>query len=187
MRKSLWIIALAFAAIAAPTAHANTIACGSATCVTSAGGYVTEIEGLNIDATLYNVTFGATDDLTFATNGEASDAASDIASALGTQFIVSAATTLGNGNQFYCVDSGGGNCQLYLHNSVLPWQPSNPEPYLDSQANSMIATDGGGFYFAEFSPDVATPEPGTATLMLLGIGLVLAMRKRVATGLQQAP
>ena len=33
---------------------------------------------------------------------------------------------------------------------------------------------------------IATPEPGTASLMLLGIGLVFLMRKRIAQGLPQA-
>jgi hypothetical protein len=33
---------------------------------------------------------------------------------------------------------------------------------------------------------VAAPEPGTSALMLLGIGLVLMMRKRIARGLPQA-
>jgi hypothetical protein len=33
---------------------------------------------------------------------------------------------------------------------------------------------------------VATPEPGTLSLMLIGVGLVLVMRKRIAQGLPQA-
>jgi hypothetical protein len=37
----------------------------------------------------------------------------------------------------------------------------------------------------EFSP-LTTPEPGTVGLTMLGIGLVLVMRKRFARGLPQA-
>jgi hypothetical protein len=44
----------------------------------------------------------------------------------------------------------------------------------------------GTLTFAPGSGSVAVPEPGTSALMLLGIGLVLMMRKRLARGVQQA-
>ena len=45
---------------------------------------------------------------------------------------------------------------------------------------------GGNLSFNNTTPPVISPEPGTVTLMLVGMGLVLLMRKRIARGLSQA-
>jgi hypothetical protein len=188
MRKSLWMlpVVLLITALGSTSALADTIACGSATCITS-GGYVTGIEGLNIDGTLYDVTFGATDDLTFATNGEAGDAAADIATALGTMGIVSSGTIGSNGFQDYCVDRGGGYCTVYNHETPYPWFLS--AVFYSDYSADYNADHPPGFYFAEFAPAVATPEPGSLALTLTGVGLLglmVVMRKRKAPGLAQA-
>ena len=193
MRKSLWMIpvVLLFTALGSPSAHANTIACGSATCVTS-GGYVTEIVGLTIDGTLYNVTFGAYDDTTFATNGEAGDAASDIVAALGTEGIVGASFYL-TYYQFFGVDSGSGLLDLGQRYDVPPtsmWISGGTYPIATYDAIISSGDYGGGLFFAAFSPaSVSTPEPGTFMLTLTGVGLLglmVVMRKRKALGLAQA-
>jgi hypothetical protein len=44
--------------------------------------------------------------------------------------------------------------------------------------NSEAVEDEGGVLLFTTAP-ASTPEPGTVTLMLLGIGLVLVMRKRI--------
>lgn len=114
MRKSLWIIpvVLLLTALGSTTARADTIACGTATCVTT-GGFVTEIEGLNIDGTAYNVTFDTTDSspAPFDTNGEAGDASGAIIAALGGDEIVNA-SLYGGALQLIAVDAGGGSAYI---------------------------------------------------------------------------
>ncbi len=45
--------------------------------------------------------------------------------------------------------------------------------------STYVEDEGGTLVFGPSSGSTATPEPGTSTLMLLGIGLVLVMRKRL--------
>ena len=47
-------------------------------------------------------------------------------------------------------------------------------------------SEGGAIIFGPNSPPVGTPEPGTITLTLVGIGIVSVMRKRIARGLPQS-
>lgn len=42
---------------------------------------------------------------------------------------------------------------------------------------TVVEDEGGTLTFT--SPTASTPEPGTVTLMMVGIGLVLVMRKRI--------
>src|SRR5882762_2629830 len=44
----------------------------------------------------------------------------------------------------------------------------------------------GGYDVTSAGWTISTPEPGTAVLMLVGIGLVLVMQKRIVKGLPQA-
>jgi hypothetical protein len=145
---------------------------------------------LNIDGTLYNVTFGTTDSnpAPFDTNGDAGDAASDIASALGTYGIVSSATFAGGGEQYYCVDQGGGVCTLSFEPTI-----STYGWFYVGSSNTITGIYSyipfGGIFFTEFSPAVATPEPGDFMLTLTGVvllGLMVVMRKRVANRHPQA-
>lgn len=54
--------------------------------------------------------------------------------------------------------------------------PGAPGEVVD---NSEFVEDEGGSVVFTPSATVPTPEPGTVTLMLVGIGLVLVMRKRI--------
>jgi hypothetical protein len=138
------------------------------------------------------VTFGTTDSnpAPFDTNGEAGDAASDIASALGTYGIVSSASFHGVGLQFYCVDQGAGLCIFTNANNFTTtgWTIVDSVPI--ANFNNTIALDGGGgAWYTEFSPEVPTPEPGDLMLTLTGVvllGLMVVMRKRVANRHPQA-
>jgi hypothetical protein len=137
------------------------------------------------------VTFGTTDSnpSPFDTDGDGGDAASEIASALGTYGIVSSATFAGGGAQYYCVDLGSGVCTLlgnYTFSST-GWNVSGDPYYNKSVINSYIPF--GGIYYTEFSPEVTTPEPGDLMLTLTGVvllGLMVVMRKRVANRHPQA-
>jgi hypothetical protein len=142
---------------------------------------VTEIEGLNIDGNLYNVTFGTTDDTTFA-NGAAQDAGNDIAAALGN---VAISSSFSNGEQYYCVDAGGSVCFVYQFSNApigSTWTLAFPDT---SQDFTLRATFDPSFRWAEFSPAVATPEPSSLMLILPGmglLGLIVVRRKRKALG-----
>jgi hypothetical protein len=189
MRRSpVWMmpVVLLLTAMGSTAAHADTLECGATTC--SPGEYVTEIAGLKIDGSLYNVTFGDNPDTTFA-NGEAvaEDAAAQIAIALqlangGSYGIVSPTTNPSLGTQAYCVDQGGDICYITIDVPGLGWRPLTT----DSDTLEVFDTDfldSGGAYYAEFSPAVATPEPGTAMFTLAGlgmIGLLVVLRRRVA-------
>lgn len=171
MRIALVLLLFALLTLGSTAAHADTLVLS--------GGYVTEIAGLNIDGTVYNVTFGTTDDMTFATNGEASDAAMDIVAALGTNSIVSSATYNPPYDvQLFCVDTGGGQCQAgYQTPPGTAWTYAG----LIGGLNPASPAFGAGAYYAEFA--VSTPEPDTISLTLIGIGLfglLAVIRKRVA-------
>jgi hypothetical protein len=189
MRKSLWMIpvVLLFTALGSTTARADTIACGTATCITT-GGYVTEIEGLNIDGTAYNVTFDTTDSspAPFNTNGEAGDASGAIIAALGGDEIVNA-SLYGGVLQLIAVDAGGGSAYIDYLSSGGGWA-ENIGVYSIARNFTPYVPDGG-LYFADFSTAAtATPEPGTLLLTLTGVGLLglmVVMRKRKALGLAQ--
>jgi hypothetical protein len=186
-------VVLLFTALGSSAAHANSILlCGGST-VCSSGGYVTEIEGLSINGTLYNVTFGTTDSnpSPFNTNGAAATAAAAIATALGTYGIVSSATfnTEAGVGEWYCVDEGSGLCDLYTtgYGKGPGWETgvvaSSVAPL------SYIGGTNPGNYFAEFSPSTTStvvPEPGTSMLTLSGLGLLVAVRKRYAHRFRQA-
>ena len=186
---------LLFTALGSTAAHADTLLCGGST-VCSSGGYVTEIEDLNIDSTHYNVTFSLTDSgpSPFNTNHDAGDAATAIASALGTYGIVSSAkldTEAGSG-EWYCVDAGSGNCNLYTTGYQTAqfvlcgntWTSGTCYPTV--VPNSDIGATGD--YFAAFSPSTSgggggstVPEPGMVSVMgaaMLGICAIYRRRRK---------
>jgi len=186
MRNSLWIVPLIFlsAAIGSTTARADSLVLS--------GPYVTEIESLNIDGTLYNVKFVLGDDMTFATNGEAGDAVKAIDAALGTAGIVDSATYNGGTDQLFAVDAGAGVVDYgqTTNPGTASWtgpMTTSLNGYMLDQASSKAtdSIDDAGVYFAEFTalPPVSTPVPelnptsGTSALVLV-VGAVLVIRGR---------
>ena len=176
MRRSFWIIPvlLLSAAIGSTTARADSI-------VTS-GGNVIGIDGITIAGITYNVTFGTTDDMTFShdqTDGQAM--ASAIASDLGSYTSVSDAGS--NTIVYIGVDVGTQAALAKGPGGLYPdsWYTFNTVRV--SFENQI--TDMPGFNaWAEFTPVVATPEPGSFSLLVLGlVGLGLCgmiMRKPLA-------
>jgi hypothetical protein len=188
--RNIILMLLLFTVLGSTAAHADTLLCGGST-VCSSGGYVTEIEDLNIDSTQYNVKFSSTDSgpSPFNTNLEAADAAAAIASALGTYRIVSSAvnnTEAGTG-EWYCVDAGAGVCNLYTtgyqtEQFVLcgnTWTSGTCYPTV--VPNSDIGAPGD--YFAVFSPSTSgggspVPEPGMVGVMGTGMLAICAIYRR---------
>jgi len=194
MRTTILVVLL-FTALGSTAAHADTLLCGGST-VCSSGGYVTEIEDLTIDSTQFNVTFALTDSgpSPFNTNLEAPDAAAAIANALGTYGIVSSTkldTEAGSG-QWYCVDAGGGVCNLYTTGYQTEEFVSCGNTWTAGTCYPTIVTNtdigAPGDYFATFSTYSSggggsnVPEPGMVGVMGAGmLGICAVYRRRRKT------
>jgi len=199
MRKSLWIIPvlLLFAISLAPAACADT--------VIFSGFVVTAINGIAVGGTTYNVTFGHTDDTTFATNPANADTMltaiqADLNNSIapappcsGPPFIGTGSSSSTGSGETLAVDGGPTFHYIFRVVTITPYPPSCSIHWgLGTISNSgfstLIALYSKATYWAEFSP-VAAPEPGTISLMLIGLGslgLVLLMRKRAALRHPQA-
>jgi hypothetical protein len=174
MRTFLWMIAvvLLFTVLGSQAARADTI-------VTS-GLYVTGIDGITINGTTYDVTFGTPDDTTFSSNPlDALSMATEIANDLSPYATV--ADTAYNTITFVGVD-GGANVSVAQVGSIgtigLSYASYSFRPVFNPSVYS----------WAEFSV-VSTPEPGTSMLTLTGLGLLglmMVMRKRIGQGLPLA-
>ena len=193
MRTPLGMIAvvLIFTALGCTAARADSTACGSATCIYSyLDGYenVTEIEGFTIDlTTYYDVTFGTTEDTTYAGNATGADlAAGQIVyylNAAGGVYLAGGACVVG-------VD-GGSTDYLAVSQAIICTENIAPPSWTTGPATgfaSEVSSANGNALWAEFTAvaPVVTPEPGTVTLLLTGIGMLGVMRKRIAKGLPKA-
>jgi hypothetical protein len=164
MRKSFWIIlTVLLVVIAAPCVQADTV---TFTCTgdNNTGGACVEAA-----PTAPNVTFqGPTLEITWFTAENPSP------------FAIKLPTDWHDTDSFFWLAS---NNQFGISDANHPF---------DFEATAAINTNLPGFGgLSEFGTlgfapgTVAAPEPGTATLMLLGLGLALMMRKRIACGLPQ--
>ncbi len=173
MGKSLWIIfAVLFVAIEAPNAHADSLFTPTFTC-TQAGGCTSL-------PTAPAVSFPAPTTITETWNGfvfliplPAPSSPTDVILWQNVwQNINSSCTTS-------CVGVASARIQDNFSGIVETVTLTNlPSPGI----LSSVFLDGGDLTFAP----VAVPEPSSGALMLMGIGLVLVMRKRIAQGLPQA-
>ncbi len=180
MRKSLWsILAILLVAIVAPNAYADSVS------IVESGGDVTAIDNLTILGNTYDVTFVSTvtPSITFASQTDALTAATAIDNALN-GISTFPYTVLGGVNVFVPFSSplavgmscGSGSCTGPTWTIFTTASPVQNNPTL------------GPELYAEFTV-VTTPEPGTPSLMLVGVGLLglmMVMRKRISRGLPLA-
>jgi hypothetical protein len=203
MRKTLWIsLAVLFSAIVAPNAQADTVytytgnaytSCiGSytSTCTATALSFTfdttltgTQLDNLNIytvaggDLTPYVTSFSFTDGTVTVTQANASslDLGFD-------------ATTGSNGDILYWYMSA---CPSPIQCTYTYYEPYG----VNLSDPGLVATDASGINGSNYGFNTndpgtwtvtTTPEPGTVGLMLLGVGIVLAIHKRIAQGLPQA-
>jgi len=179
MRKSLWIIlTLLLVAISAPNALADGFSDGTITFTVSSLG-PTPTGSFVLDTT--------TDELTSLTvNWD------------GAVFNFESVTfpvpfSFLEANDTWCassVEGGalGAQCEANFSpifelgiTTPVPLFASVPTP--DVFTERFITSDGN---YAVTEIAVTTPEPGPLSLTLLGIGLVLVLRKRIGRGVQQA-
>jgi hypothetical protein len=178
MRKSLWIlpVLLLFAALLGSTAaRADTFV--------FSGGFVSGINGITVAGVTYNVTWGLTDDTTFA---------SSLANALAMNAQITAdlagyqpppppATLAGQGTtSLFDVGVDGGTLTPYADDRFTPTFWSS---HVDTTSDYILSVQEipAGIQWDEFT--VVSPEPGAATLTLTGLGmfgLLVVMRKRLA-------
>jgi hypothetical protein len=168
MRKSLWMIPtvllVLFMVLGSTNARADSIV--------MSGGVVTGIDGITIDGTTYNVTFGTTEDMTLSGNtAAAAAAAADISNDLNGYDCVTV----------YCYESIGVYATSTVTDEALGNGSGSWGVGTDTSTgfNALVAENGTGAAWAEFDPpsSVATPEP--SNLLLLGVGL-LAMSGLIA-------
>jgi PEP-CTERM motif len=172
MRKSLWImLAILLVAIAAPSAHADSY-------------------------TDYTLTFGLTDGSPNATSG--GTVILDNTSGIYTTFSVDWNGVVFDFSGLFdktlplsaywtgCAENAGSTCPLNGVSSCCTFVPS-------LSCNCGNSFPGTGFTDPTAAAlgtytlnPVAAPEPSSVALMLLGVGLVFVMRKRIGQRLPQA-
>jgi hypothetical protein len=178
MGKSLWIIAMLFAAIVGPNARAGTITDGTFNFTVTSGGGPTPTGSFVWDNTTNTFTSftiqwdGAVFD--FSTSG----------------FTLSSLGSSGN----WCAASpsdGGAPCIASFFPGGVFFLDCSPGGSLECSSGG-VQDDGisGSFTSPEptvavqgtysITETVATPEPTSVAFMLLGVGFVLVARKRIA-------
>jgi hypothetical protein len=173
MRKSLWIILAAlFVAIGAPTAsadamHQATFTCYPEPCVSVPTAPDITFPSQTLDITLlgafFSVTLNSSDlpDDNYVWNLQFKDSTGHGGPAI-PEIAISDVTNGTAGDVGQTSDP-------------LIGSSTNEEGCLTFTSTCRLPTP----------PPVSTPEPGTPSLMLVGFGLVLVMRKRIAQGLPQ--
>lgn len=150
-------VSLLPAMLAAPAAYAVPI-------VVQSGGFATEVDNLNVNGTLYNVTFGLTIDQTFLGNPSgALDAANALAPALnGSPAINIDIPGVETANGFTIADDSLGNGPTV----------GDPPATVGTWSVNIFAP---GTPYAKFA---AVPEPATLSLFAGGLMALGAMRRR---------
>jgi hypothetical protein len=171
MRKSLWIIAvlLLFAAIGAPNARADTM-----------------------DAYTYTIAFGSTIEWTWTTFPLApvTGPTTILATALASYSPAETACSVSNPFTSVTLDLGFGlqgaietTCAI---GGAVPSGSWTLAEYSTPGTYPRSCSGGFGTCTLTVVQATATPEPATVGLILLGMGLVFVMRKRMAQGLPPA-
>lgn len=200
MRKSLWIIALLFAAFVAPKSQADTV-------YTYTGNPLQCTYSCNFTPAL-SISFSTTltgsqlDNLNFA--NISADITSFSFTILGINTSATQATpyieynfeisTDSNGDitSWYAEEDNAGNPDADVHSIIIS---CNYASYPCASPNQTLGFSGifdaASFMAADVGSNIddpgtwtvtSTPESGTVVFLLLGIVSVLLMRKRIATG-----
>jgi PEP-CTERM motif-containing protein len=156
MRKSLWIIPvlLLFGAVVAPSVRADSV---TFTCTAHCPAAVLAPTALNVTfpSPALVISFdNQTLDLTLPSEDLDTDTYTWFTS--NNLFIISDTNQAFDLGADVADDSGGNN-----------------------PGDAVVEDMYGNLSFNNTTPPVSTPEPGTVTLMLVGIGLVLVVRKRI--------
>ena len=156
MRKSLWIMLAVLVVAVAPVAHADSFS------VTFTSFGLNPVP----PPTAMDVTFPSpTLDITWQ----------------GSAFTFTFPANFLPGDQY-----GWSSTQMGFFTAFMTIDDSTQSQKINSNSVFMLP----GFVFDDgsltFTPTTAAPEPSSIALMLLGVGLVFGMRKRIGQGLPQA-
>jgi hypothetical protein len=176
MRKFLWTIPVVVITVLGSTA-------AKADNIVTAGGYVTAIDNITLDGALYDVAFTSTDVLPDDpfTSLDFSDLSADVALPIIADLPVNTMVLDGSADRFYVAYSPGpglivNNWECIAYKNAV----CSTSGYIASSAEMPVINSVPEGVYAEFTPlAVPTPEPGTATLMLSGLGAItMLMWKR---------
>ena len=167
MRKAMWVILAALlVAVAAPFARADSVT------------FVCTNDNQNPgDGPPCLVAAPTAPDVTFSTSGTTLDITWNSQT-----FDITMPGDWNAPDSFGWLSSNG---IFLIFDNSHPFDPQPNVPVNDLLPGFNNLSEQGTFSFAA-GPVTNAPEPGTSALMLLGIGLVLVMRKRITRGLQQA-
>lgn len=203
MRKSLWIIPLAFAAIGVPNARADTLLDYSITFTTNAVNIAAPVGSFEYDNTTNQFTNftvswdGLIFDFTSAANNPSiisgGPGCSVAPTGPQTTYALMATCTPSNFPVVWeaTAQVGGGNPASSM--SIAAGTPYVDYVTIGSQSSGFptipAVAASGNVSAVSFTGTTITPEPGTGSLMLMGIGFVLVMviRNRIVRGRQTAP
>ena len=197
MRKTLWIIPLLFAAISAPNVHADddtdytiNFTLSPPGTLPTAGSFVYD----NTTNTFVSFTVdwdGLVFDLTSSANSPLiiSDGPPCISGATGPQATLALMTTCNSATPAAYWDAVNPTPEQSGSNADFTFIAFGPgvttEEIAISPPGGITGTETGDSGLGSFEA-IATPEPGTSGLMLIGIiALVLVMRKRIAQRFEQ--
>jgi hypothetical protein len=196
MRKSLWIISFLFAVIGAPSVHADddtdyiiNFTLSPPGTLPTAGSFVYD----NTTNTFLSFTVdwdGLVFDLTSSANNPSIEGVGPpcISGATGPQATLALMTVCNSATPAAYWDGVNPTPEQSSSNADFTFIATGSTPTTEeieiSPPGGIPGTETGDSGLGSFDA-IATPEPGTFGLMMLGIGFVLVIRKRLAQVLQR--
>jgi hypothetical protein len=184
MRKSLWImLAVLLVAIGAPNAHADTVTLDVSGSLAPNGGTAScSGSGCTLGGDIViNNTTGAVISEDVTMSGESPT--------VGPFTVDLGIKGPGGFTELQIGDSGGNLLDLFFVTPTAGSLIGYDGGALESISGVVIFPSAGSWAplsAGALTPAVAAPEPSSYALMLLGVGLVFVMRKRIGKGLPQA-